>query len=50
MLVNFFYIVLRIEHYIYCMTDCRLELPFHKQYYKWCRTRYEEYITNKTTR
>lgn len=38
--------VLDIEHSIYCITNCRVELPFHKQYYRWCKNRYDIYVAS----
>lgn len=34
--------LLRLEHTIYCMTGCRVELPLHKAYYEMCRRKFEE--------
>ena len=36
--------ILRVEHIIYCSTDCKLELYLHKSYYDWRRRQYEEYL------
>lgn len=49
MLVYFFKWLLNFEHAIYCLTNCKVELLFHKQYYKWCRAKYETYLANKAT-
>lgn len=49
MLVYFFKWLLKVEHAIYCFTNCKAELPFHRQYYKWCRDKYETYLSNKAT-
>lgn len=35
--------IIRFEHIIYCSTNCKISLPLHKQYYKWCEKHYMEY-------
>lgn len=36
--------IIAIEHVVYCSTGCKVELPLHKAYYKYCRQRYEHYV------
>ena len=47
MLIYFFKWLLKVEHAIYCFTNCKVEFMFHKQYYKWCSAKYETYLANK---
>jgi len=42
--------VLRIEHIIYCMTDTRVELPFHAEYYRRANERYMRYVEGRFRR
>lgn len=41
--------VVRIEHIIYCATNCKVEFFLHKAYYEWARERYEKYVKNVLT-
>ena len=41
--------LLRLEHIIYCATDCKLEGILHRAYYKRAEQRYNEYIFEKET-
>lgn len=43
-LLSILFKVIRIEHFIYCTTNCTIELPIHKSYYKHRRIKYEKYI------
>jgi len=36
--------IFKLEHTIYCMTDCKVELFLHKTYYKYAKERYDKYI------
>lgn len=36
--------IVKFEHILYCFTQCRIELPLHKSYYKWRRKNYEHYV------
>ena len=36
--------IVKFEHTLYCFTQCRVELPLHKSYYKWRRKNYEHYV------
>lgn len=39
--------ILKAEHYIYCITGCRVELLLHKMYYAHARKMYEDYLWRK---
>lgn len=41
--------ILRLEHFVYCVTDCGLELPLHRAYYRRAEQRYNEYLFEKET-
>ena len=36
--------LLRVEHNIYCATDCKVELFLHRSYYERRKKQYEEYL------
>lgn len=38
---------LRLEHIIYCATDCKIELPLHKWYYDMREKKYNSYLERK---
>ena len=42
-----FRMLFKFEHFIYCATDCRLELPLHRRYYKYAKKKYESYLLSK---
>jgi len=37
-----FKFLFRLEHTIYCLTNCRVELPMHRRYYEYARICYEQ--------
>lgn len=39
--------IIKFEHFIYCATDCKVELPLHKRYYQYRREVYENYLMEK---
>ena len=39
--------IFKIERTIYCLTNCKIELPLHKSYYRNRRLKYEDYIKQK---
>lgn len=39
--------IIRFEHFIYCATDCKVELLIHKKYYQHRREVYENYLMKK---
>lgn len=39
--------LLRLEHIIYCATDCKIEFLLHKKYYAHCEKVYNEYLLDK---
>ena len=34
----------KIEHAIYCITNCKIELPYHKAYYAERKRKYNRYL------
>ena len=40
-------LILKLEHSIYCTTNCTIELPLHKRYYQHRREVYENYLMEK---
>lgn len=40
--------VLRLEHLLYCLTDCKVELPLHRAYYARRRQQYINYYNKKS--
>lgn len=34
--------LLKFEHTIYCVTNCRVELPLHRKYYEIARKKFYE--------
>lgn len=36
--------LLKFEHTIYCMTNCKIELFLHKSFYKYRKERYNNYL------
>lgn len=41
--------LLRLEHIIYCATNCKVEGILHSAYYKRAEQRYNEYLFEKET-
>ena len=39
--------LLRLEHIIYCATNCKVEFLLHKKYYAHCEKVYTEYLLEK---
>lgn len=39
----------KMERTIYCRSNCRIELPLHKAYYKRGKEKYEEYLNAKNS-
>ena len=39
--------LLRLEHIIYCATNCKIEFLLHKKYYAHCEKVYTEYLLKK---
>ena len=36
--------ILRLEHIIYCATNCKVEFLIHKAYYELRKQKYEDYL------
>jgi len=36
--------ILEVEHFIFCVTGCRIELYLHRKYYEDRALRYENYL------
>ena len=47
LLIRFLNKLLRLEHIIYCATNCKIELLLHKKYYEHRRKKYDSYIQEK---
>ena len=39
--------LLKLEHIIYCATNCKVEFLLHKKYYAYCKKVYTEYLLKK---
>lgn len=39
--------LLRLEHIIYCATNCKVEFLLHKKYYAHCEQVYNKYLLEK---
>ena len=39
--------LLKLEHIIYCATNCKVEFLLHKKYYEHRRKKYDSYIQEK---
>lgn len=39
--------LLKLEHIIYCATNCKVEFLLHKKYYAYCEKVYTEYLLKK---
>lgn len=36
--------IIKVEHIIYCATDCKVEFFLHRSYYNYRKERYQKYI------
>ena len=48
-ILNVLKFIFKLERTIYCRSNCRIELPLHKAYYKRDKEKYEEYLSTKNS-